>query len=535
MEVRMEPRRRSRRPARGTSGASGVGGGAGGVVRSRSRCARRYLCVLAPAPMSELPPDSATTPEPVADVLPLKILFVDDEPDLQPLIRQKFRRSVRKGDLDLSFAEDGVAALEALAADPDIEVIVTDLNMPRMDGLTLLGRLADMERRHKAVVVTAYGDMENIRTAMNRGAFDFLTKPIDMDDLQITIQQARTAVEREREADRVRLALGMYLSAEVAQAILENPGALALEGEMRVVSVLMSDLSGFSRISEELEATRVVELLNVYLSAMTDVVDEYGGTVDEFIGDAVLAIFGAPFEQEDHADRAVACAIAMQARMDQVNEIMREKGLPHLEMTAAVNSGDVVVGSIGSQKRAKYGVVGSPVNLTSRIQGQAAPGEVLISDDTRTSVRAELTIAETREAGLKGFSENIALHSVTGIGGEHAVALAETEVHYRALGEPLAFTYVRLDGKRIDSERIAGRLTRLSERGAEAVVESEMLPHTDLLLTLTLNGESEPSEIYAKALGAEPEASGGTRVQLRFTAVPESVGAALDALVPESA
>ncbi|OZC03939.1 adenylate/guanylate cyclase domain-containing protein [Rubricoccus marinus] len=486
--------------------------------------------------MSEFPPDPSAAPEPVQDVVPLKILFVDDEPDLQPLIRQKFRRSVRKGDLDLSFAEDGVAALEALAADPDIEVIVTDLNMPRMDGLTLLGRLAEMDRRHKAVVVTAYGDMENIRTAMNKGAFDFLTKPIDMDDLQITIQQARRAVETEREADRVRLALGMYLSSEVAQAILDNPGALALEGEMRVVSVLMSDLSGFSRISEELDAPRVVELLNVYLSAMTDVVDEYGGTVDEFIGDAVLAIFGAPFEQEDHADRAVACAIAMQARMDEVNEVMKEKGLPHLEMTAAVNSGEVVVGSIGSQKRAKYGVVGSPVNLTARIQSQAAPGEVLISEATRGSVQANLTLAETREAGLKGFSENIALHSVTAIDGEHAFALTQTEVHYRALGEPLAFDYVRLDGKRIDSESAPGRLVRLSERGGEAVTEQALEPHTDLRMTFTLPGQSEATEVYAKALSAEPDpSSGGTRVQMRFTAVPESVGEALNALVPESA
>lgn len=492
--------------------------------------------------MSELPPDPA--PE---STVALKILFVDDEPDLAPLIRQKFRRSVRKGELELTFAGDGMEALEKMAADPDIEVVVTDLNMPRMDGLTLLGRLAEMERRHKAVVVTAYGDMENIRTAMNRGAFDFLTKPIDMDDLQITLQQAREAVEREREADRVRLALGMYLSSEVAQAILDNPGALALGGEMRHVSVLMSDLSGFSRISEELDAPRVVELLNVYLSAMTDVVDIYGGTVDEFIGDAVLAIFGAPFEQEDHADRAVACALAMQKKMEEVNAIMAERGLPPLEMTAAVNSGEVVVGSIGSEKRAKYGVVGSPVNLTARIQSQAAPGEVLVSEATRSAVGAGLELAETREAGLKGFSETIELHSVLGIDGEHAVRLEPDDPHYRQLAQPLAFTFVRLDGKRVDSEQRSGRLVRISERGGEAETDAPVQPRTDLRLSLTLPGESEPTEIYAKVLAPEAaalSASGdgaggasgadGSRVRLRFTAVPESVGAALNALAPEA-
>ncbi|MEL6614812.1 MAG: adenylate/guanylate cyclase domain-containing protein, partial [Bacteroidota bacterium] len=488
--------------------------------------------------MSELSP--APAPEPTGETVALKILFVDDEPDLAPLIRQKFRRSVRKGELELTFAGDGMEALEKMSADPDIEVVVTDLNMPRMDGLTLLGRLAEMERRHKAVVVTAYGDMENIRTAMNRGAFDFLTKPIDMDDLQITLQQAREAVEREREADRVRLALGMYLSSEVAQAILDNPGALALEGEMRDVSVLMSDLSGFSRISEELEAPRVVELLNVYLSAMTDVVDLYGGTVDEFIGDAVLAIFGAPFEQADHADRAVACALAMQQKMAEVNETMAERRLPALEMTAAVNSGEVVVGSIGSEKRAKYGVVGSPVNLTARIQSQAAPGEVLISEATRSASGAALELAETREAGLKGFSETIELHSVLGIGGEHAVRLEAEDPHYRQLAEPLAFTFVRLDGKRVDSEERRGRLVRISERGAEAEADGPVRPRTDLRLSLMLPGESEPTEVYAKVLapraGAASEASGGdgSRVRLRFTAVPESVGAALNALAPEA-
>ena len=484
--------------------------------------------------MSELPPEPTDTDAASAEgpVVPLKILFVDDEPDLAPLIRQKFRRRVRKGELILDFAGDGQEALEKVLEDPEIEVIVTDLNMPRMDGLTLLGRLDELDRRHKSVVVTAYGDMENIRTAMNKGAFDFLTKPIDMDDLQITLAQARRAVDREREADRVRRALGIYLSTDVAQAILANPDSLALGGEMREVSVLMSDLSGFSQLSETLAPPDVVRLLNVYLSAMTDVVDEFGGTVDEFIGDAVLAIFGAPFEQEDHADRAVAAALKMQAAMREVNETMAELELPKLEMTAAVNSGEVVVGSIGSEKRAKYGVVGSPVNLTSRIQGQAAPGEVLISEATRQAVKAELGLAETREAALKGFSENVPLHSVKSIGGEFAATLADETVHYRQLSEPVPFTFALVDGKHVDNQTFSGRLTRVSERGGEALVDSALAARTDIRLDLALPGMAESAQIYAKTLSAEPE-DGETCVRLRFTAVPESVGAALDALAPE--
>src|SRR5690606_37785401 len=228
-------------------------------------------------------PAHATLPAPALPRMEatLKILFVDDEPDLAPLIRQKFRRHVREGLLALDFASDGVEALEKLDQHPDIELVVTDLNLPRMDGLTLLRHLREREREHKAIVVTAYGDMENIRTAMNQGAFDFLTKPIDLGDLEVTINNARELVEREREASVVRQAFGRYLSDKIAQAILSDPGALSLGGERREVSVLMSDLSGFSALSERLEPERVVELLNLYLGKMTEVIDAYDGTIDE--------------------------------------------------------------------------------------------------------------------------------------------------------------------------------------------------------------------------------------------------------------
>ena len=261
----------------------------------------------------------------------IKILFVDDEPDLVPLIRQKFRSQVRAGTVALVFAADGVEALEHLREDHDIEVIVTDINMPRMDGLTLLGELGELGRRTRAVVVTAYGDMENIRTAMNKGAFDFLTKPIDMDDLQITLAQAREAVERDREADRVRRTITRYLSDKIAHAVLSDPAATG-SSERREVSVLMSDISGFSQLSERLEPERVVELLNVYLGAMTEVVDAHEGAIDEFIGDAVLVIFGAPLEMADHALQATACAVAMQNRMASVNEELESRGLPPLKI-----------------------------------------------------------------------------------------------------------------------------------------------------------------------------------------------------------
>ena len=455
----------------------------------------------------------------------LNILFVDDEPDLVPLIRQTFRQQVRDGSIALAFAADGVEALDHLAAHPDVEVVVTDINMPRMDGLTLLARLADLGRPTKAVVVTAYGDMENIRTAMNRGAFDFLTKPINMEDLRITLGQARTAVERDREADRVRATIIRYLSDKIAGAVLSDPEAFE-GGQKREVSVLMSDLSGFSQLAERLEPERVVELLNVYLTVMTDIIDEYDGAIDEFIGDAILVIFGAPIPDDDHARKGVACAVAMQRGMAEVNRQLAEKGLPPLEMTVAVNTGEVVVGTIGSAKRAKYGVVGSPVNLTSRIQTLAAPGEALISDPTYQAAGGEggtVRLRETRHVSLKGFAEPVAIHSVAGIDAADVPDDADALVE---LTSEAPFTFAVLDGKRLADLAATGASVRASATGALARVDAPVEARADVRLMLDA---AAGDAVYAKVLDVT-EDEGGRWARLRFSALPPLAAAALRGL-----
>ena len=129
-----------------------------------------------------------------------KILVVDDEPDLEPLVLQRMRRQIRRGNYEFVFAHNGVEALEQLKADPGIDMVVSDINMPRMDGLTLLEQIPNVSPDIRAIIVSAYGDMENIRTAMNRGAFDFVTKPVDFEDLQITIDRTLAHIEQWREA-----------------------------------------------------------------------------------------------------------------------------------------------------------------------------------------------------------------------------------------------------------------------------------------------------------------------------------------------
>ena len=474
-----------------------------------------------------LPPPDATPASPGDGAAnTLKILFVDDEPDLVPLIRQRFRSQIRAGEVALVFAADGVEALEHLRGDPEIEVVVTDINMPRMDGLTLLGELPGLGRRTRAVVVTAYGDMENIRTAMNKGAFDFLTKPIDMEDLQITLGQAREAVEHDREADRIRRLLSTQVSDKIAQWLIDHPDALD-RTENREVSVLMSDLSGFSQLAERLAPERVVELLNVYLRAMTEVVDAYDGAIDEFIGDAVLAIFGAPPPMPDHAVRATACAVAMQQKIAEVNATLGERGLPALEMTAAVNSGEVVVGQIGSAKRAKYGVVGSAVNMTGRLQSLAVSGEVLISDSTYRAAggaAGPIRLDGTRKVSVKGFAEPIDIHSVAAVEGVGGGDVPDTEAALAPLPRPVPFDLAVLDGKEVTNADHAGQIVALSATGAQATIPSEIDARTDVRLSFRLadlgaDGDGTTS-LYAKVVGVTDAGDGQCEAVLRFSSVP---------------
>jgi phosphoserine phosphatase RsbU/P len=153
----------------------------------------------------------------------VKVLVIDDEPDLELLVRQRFRKKIRDGEYDFAFARNGEEALEKLRDDPEIEVVLTDINMPVMDGLTLLARLADLGRVLQPVIVSAYGDMPNIRTAMNRGAFDFLTKPIDFEDFEITLSKSARQVRLLKQAAQAREQLAaLQRELTVASAIQQS-------------------------------------------------------------------------------------------------------------------------------------------------------------------------------------------------------------------------------------------------------------------------------------------------------------------------
>ena len=460
-------------------------------------------------------------------VVPIKILVVDDEPDLGLLVKQKFRKHIREGVYTFSVAHDGIEALNLLENDGEIEIVLTDINMPRMDGLTLLSKISEFERKLPAVVISAYGDLRNIRLAMNRGSFDFLMKPIDLNDLEITINKAKEIVNQQKKAEQVRATFGRYLSDEVVAALLSNPDALKLGGEKKKVTILMSDLRGFSIISEHLPPEQVVDVLNIYLGKMASIISKHQGTIDEFIGDAILVIFGGLITKEDDASRAIACALEMQNAMLEVNAALQQNGLPILEMGIGINTGEVVVGNIGSQTRTKYGVVGSNVNLTARIESYTVGGQILISEGTRRELNTSVQLGKEMKLSAKGFSNPINIYEVAGIGAPYNITLPSLTETLIRLETPVPFQYCVLDGKHMTGERLPGEIIELSTSMAVIKTENGLSSLSNIQLEFPIDeidGAVVSGDLYAKAV--EPaEQDGGMKI--RFTAVPEDVAEAI--------
>jgi adenylate cyclase len=300
-----------------------------------------------------------------------KVLVVDDEPDLEQLIRQLFRRELRQGDLGFVFAANGVQALNRLQNDPELDLVLSDINMPEMDGLTLLGHLPKLKRPTRAVIVSAYGDMDNIRTAMNRGAFE-------------SALRARDA------AERARINLSRYFPPNMVELLAgtEEPFDAARE---QPVAVLFADIVGFSQFCASRPPERVFALLRDFLGYMADTVFENGGTLDKFIGDGIMATFGTPFSGEHDASNAVRCALAMRRDMEAFNQRRVERGLDAIRIGVGVHYGPALLGNVGNAQRMEFAVVGSTVNIASRLEDLARPLEatIVLSQSVVDAVGAE--------------------------------------------------------------------------------------------------------------------------------------------------
>ncbi len=267
-------------------------------------------------------------------------------------------------------------------------------------------------------------------------------------------------------ASDIRRTFGRYLSDEVVAALLEQPGGLQLGGERRTIAILTSDLRGFTTVSAQLPPETVIRVLNFYLGRMADVIAAYGGTIDEFMGDGILVLFGAPTQQPDDVERSVACAIAMQQAMPQINQQMADWQLPPLAMGIAVHVGEVVVGNIGSEKRTKYGVVGSAVNLTYRVESYSTGGQVLVTDAVLAALPEQIQVEKSFEIQPKGVAEPLQIHSIRGLAGTHQLDLPTTAETWQDLAEPVAVQYAILVGKQVQPHQFTGQIIRLSQQGA---------------------------------------------------------------------
>src|SRR4051812_11328695 len=303
------------------------------------------------------------------------ILFVVDEPDLEALVLQKFRRQIRDGLVQFMSARDGIEALESIEQHPHVDMVVTDINMPRMDGLSLLQKLQENEEKLSTIIVSAYGDMSNIRTAMNRGAFDFLTKPIDFLDFETTITKTlrhieilRDAQRRLVEAERAHASLSRYFSPNLAERLASDTDAIDLGGQRREIATLFTDIASFTALVETLEPDVLGPLLNDYLTGMTDLVFEHDGTVAKIVGDALHVLFGAPGEQPDHADRAVNCALALDGYAQSFRERWNKKGIALGATRIGVHAGPAIVGNFGGGRFFDYTAYGDTINIAARLE-----------------------------------------------------------------------------------------------------------------------------------------------------------------------
>jgi class 3 adenylate cyclase len=392
------------------------------------------------------------------------------------------------------------------------------------------------------IMATSKDQPQDVVEALKMGANDYVTKPLDFAvvvariEAQLSLKRAMGEIRRlneelQRRNQFIRRTFGRYLSDEVVASLLATPEGTRLGGEKRTVTLLMSDLRGFTAAAERLDPEQVVRLLNNYLGAMADVITRFQGTIDEFIGDGILALFGAPLDREDDAQRAAACAVAMQLAMAEVNETNRREGLPEVQMGVAVHTGEVIVGNIGSQTRAKYGVVGTNVNLTARIESFTLPGQVLVSHSTVESAGDTLMLGESRSFQAKGLKDPVTAYELKGIRGRHDAVVPEPAEDMQDLAPEIPVSFTVVDGTHIRQASAEGRFVRASPSGAWVRSEHKAPPRANVRIRVRdAAGAELPVDLYAKV--EEGDADGGFLV--RFSSAPPEVVALIRSALPSA-
>jgi len=342
-----------------------------------------------------------------------KILVVDDESDLQILIKQKFRKKIRDNQYEFVFAINGIDALNQLQVHTDVDLVLSDINMPEMDGLTLLSKLSEKHSILKSVIVSAYGDMENIRTAMNRGAFDFITKPVDFNDLELTIEKTIKHVAHIKEtlkAIKENNILKMYVDETVLNFMdTKEFESSIMQNETVEATVVFIDICSFTSISENETPDTVVKLLNSYFDVMVKEIISHKGFIDKFIGDAIMAVFRG----DHHLDRAIDASLAIRMEIDKLPSFSEHVTFKP-NVSIGINSGEVVSGNIGSEslKRLDYTMIGDVVNTAQRLESAAKPGQIIINETSYEKVKESFNCNKVGEVNLKNKARPVTIFEV---------------------------------------------------------------------------------------------------------------------------
>lgn len=352
--------------------------------------------------------------------------------------------------------------------------------------------------------------------------------PAEIQDIARTRMQMLSDVLKESR-DRLRLVhviretFGRYLSKQVVDEILASPEGRRIGGRRATVTVLMSDLRGFTGLAADRDPEETVQLLNRYLSRMSEVIVSYDGIIDEFIGDAILAIFGIPDRRPDDAVRAVACAVAMQNALTALNAELTKEALPPLEMGIGINTGSVIVGNIGSELRMKYGVIGPVVNTTSRIESLTVGGQVLMGASTHAAVGERVTASAPETAMMKGLSRPLVVYPVLAVGPPFDLRLSAAAARDRGVALRLPIRCWAVNDKKVNDTAVDGETLKLS--GSQIMVRLDTAtgfsPRGSVKLQFVFCSAAHCfSDIYAKVISVDGEGvAGGHRLELRITAI----------------
>lgn len=324
-----------------------------------------------------------------------------------------------------------------------------------------------------------------------------VTELMELKDVMVAVEKIKMLNKQlEVRNNFIKKTFGRYLSDEIVNDILEQENGGMIGGEKKVVTILISDLRGFTAISETMLPQKLIIMLNHYLERMIDIVMQHQGTVLEFLGDAVIAVFGAPVESEQAAFRAACCAIQMQREMESINEFNRTHQYSELEMGIGIHTGEVIIGNIGSERRTKYDIIGKNVNLASRIESFAVGGQVLISEEVKKAISAPLVFAGQQQILAKGVKTPITVYELLGAGEYH---LPQEEEVAETLNPPLCLEAAIVDGKQVRAERVAVEVMACGKK--TAILKSAY----SFPLYTNLKFICDGQEIFAKVMSHEGE------------------------------